>query len=201
MGNLFAPGNVITGMAASTLIPFRRRDADDFEQRIGPHVDDLYRLAYRFTGNRHDAEDLVQELLTRLFDRRRQLRDIENLRPWLARSLYNLYIDSLRSHQRTPFSQLEDDAARLDQLPAPQQGEYDDFDRVLQQALYSLSETHRSLILFHDVEGYTLPELSQILAQPLGTLKSRLHRARARLREKLREQDMEPFAGEHRVNG
>ena len=201
MGNLFSPGSVFNGMAASTLIPFRRRDADDFEQRIGPHVDGLYRLAFRLTGNRHDAEDLVQELLTRLYDRRRQLREISDLRPWLARSLYNLYIDTLRSHNRTPFSQLDDDESRLERLPDQGQTGYDDADRVLMQALGRLSETHRSLILFHDVEGYTLPELSQILAQPIGTLKSRLHRARARLRELLREHDMEPFSARRRVNG
>ncbi len=201
MGNLLSPESVFNGMAASTLIPFRRRDADDFEQRIGPHVDGLYRLAFRFTGNRHDAEDLVQELLTRLYDRRRQLREISDLRPWLARSLYNLYIDTLRSHNRTPFSQLDDDENRLDRLPDQNPSTYDDADRVLMQALERLSETHRSLILFHDVEGYTLPELSQILAQPVGTLKSRLHRARARLRELLREHDMEPFSGRRRVNG
>ncbi len=189
-------------MAASTLIPFRRRDADDFEQRVGPHVDGLYRLAYRLTGNRHDAEDLVQELLVRLMDRRRQLREVEDLRPWLARSLYNLYIDTLRSHKRTPFAQLDGEGEEhLAQLPDQHATEPDDLDRPLQAALDRLNEQQRSLILFHDVEGYTLMELSQILAQPIGTLKSRLHRARARLRDYLREQNVEPFSAGRRVNG
>ncbi len=189
-------------MAANNLLPFRRRDADDFEQRVGPHVDGLYRLAYRLTGNRHDAEDLVQELLLRLFDRRRKLREVAELRPWLARSLYNLYIDTLRAHRRTPFANLDGEGeSRLEHLPDTHNANDDDLDAALQAALDRLNENQRSLILFHDVEGYTLPELSQILAQPIGTLKSRLHRARARLRELLREKSVEPFSPGRRVNG
>lgn len=189
-------------MAVSSFLPIRRRDADEFAQRVGPHVDKLYRLAYRFTGNRHDAEDLVQELLLRLYDQLRRLRDIEDLRPWLARSLYNLYIDTLRRHQRTPFSRLEQDGeAHLAGLPDANLREYDDLDRSLQAALERLNENQRSLILFHDVEGYTLAELGQILDQPVGTLKSRLHRTRAKLRAYLREQQMEPFSSNRRVTG
>jgi len=188
-------------MAIDNLLPFRRRGVDDFEQRVGPHVDGLYRLAHRLTGDRHDAEDLVQELLLRLFDRRRKLREIADLRPWLARSLYNLYIDTLRAHRRTPFANLDGEGeTRLESLPDTDNAEYDDLDSSLQAALDRLNENHRSLILFHDVEGYTLPELSQILAQPIGTLKSRLHRARARLRELLREESVEPFSPDRRVN-
>jgi RNA polymerase sigma-70 factor (ECF subfamily) len=189
-------------MAASAFLPFRRRGADDFAQRVGPHLDSLYRLAYRFTGNRHDAEDLVQELLLRLYDQRRRLQDVEELRPWLARSLYHLYIDVLRRHQRTPFAHLDqDDEEHITRLHDTSLQDYDDLDYMLQSALDHLNEKQRSLILFHDVEGYTLVELGQILNQPVGTLKSRLHRARARLRDYLREQQVEPFSSRRRVNG
>ncbi len=189
-------------MAVSTFLPFRRRDADDFERHVGPHVDGLYRLAWRFTGNRHDAEDLVQELLVRLYAQRRRLQDIENLRPWLARSLYHLYVDNVRRHQRTPFARLElDSEVHLARLPDTHQQDYDDLDRALQAALDRLNENQRNVILFHDVEGYSLVELSQILDQPVGTLKSRLHRARAGLRASLREQQMEPSSSSRRVNG
>lgn len=185
------------------IFPSRQRRRDSFEELLEPYFYQLYRLAFRFTANQDDAEDLLQELLTRLYPKRAQLGQIDDLKTWLARSLYNLFIDKVRARSRSAVDLADADMThRLetvsDERPDPQQLQerWQSLDH-LNQALNHLSEPHRTLLILHDVEGYTLPELGEILDLPLGTLKSRLHRARAGLRQILA---MEPFAGDGRVS-
>ncbi len=190
-------------MSGFKLIPFKSRGAG-FEQLITPHLDGLYRQAYRFTGSRHDAEDLVQELLTRLYPKLKELQKVEELRPWLARALHNLFIDTVRSRKRSALGNSDPDSetildVTLDANPGPAEHlDQQDRTRHINHALDTLSEDHRDLIIMHDVEGYTLPELTVIFEQPLGTLKSRLHRARKKLQQQIK---MEPFNNAHRVSG
>lgn len=158
-----------------------------------PHLRDLYRIALRMTGRREDAEDLIQELLIKLYPRRNELADVERLRPWLLRVMYRLFIDTHRRHTRSPVHLAVDNqpghgaGELLDSLPdagnnPEQETEDADRSRLLLQAIAELSEDHRSVLSLHDIEGYTLEEMQIILDCPIGTLKSRLHRARARLR-------------------
>jgi RNA polymerase sigma-70 factor (ECF subfamily) len=189
-----------------------RRKPDAFETLLRPHLDALYRLAYRFTGNPADAEDLVQDVLTKLYPRRAVLASVEQLRPWLARVLYRQFLDNSRRHARTPFASLqqtpegerldpEDSLAALpDPAPGPEEMAVRHTGHVrLQHALDALGADHRLVLMLHDVEGYTLNELETMLETPLGTLKSRLHRARRQLRERL-EAGREPFGAARRVN-
>ncbi|HKJ70710.1 MAG TPA: RNA polymerase sigma factor [Gammaproteobacteria bacterium] len=188
----------------------RTRGAD-FEALVRPHVDHLYRMAFRFTGRREDAEDLVQELLVKLYPRREELAAVEQLRPWLTRVLYRQFVDDYRKRSRMQLVSGGDEHGEpgadpgFDHLasedPGPETGAGAGFARErLQQALGRLSREHRAVLVLHDVEGYTLVELSEILEVPTGTLKSRLHRARARLRELLGGSGAaEPFAADSRV--
>jgi len=177
--------------------PYRRaRPAEsNFEDLLRPQVEYLYRLAWRFTGSVADAEDLVQDVLTKLFPRTQELLEIERLRPWLARVLYNQYVDSVRQRSRSPIVELvagvEGEENPLDALPTGQR------ERIL-RALDRLNPEQRAVVAMHDVEGYSLEELETMLETPLGTLKSRLHRARQRLRALL---PMEPFSVGERVKG
>lgn len=168
-----------------------------FEALIRPHVDPLYRAAYRFTGNREEAEDLVQDLLVKLLPRTEELAAVEQLRPWLMRVLYRMFVDRHRKKARTrlrlvPGSSGDELGDPLDGMagdsPDPEDEAGNRFDRArLQRALARLSDDHRAVLALHDMEGYTLPELETLLEVPTGTLKSRLHRARARLRELLKK--------------
>lgn len=189
-----------------------RHKPDAFETLLRPHLDALYRLAYRFTGNPADAEDLVQDVLIKLYPRRAELASIEQLRPWLARVLYRQFVDNGRRHARSPFASLqqtrdsdqlapEDPLAALpDPAPGPEEMAVLHAGHLcLQQALDSLGADHRLVLMLHDVEGYTLNELETLLETPLGTLKSRLHRARRQLRDRL-EAEREPFGAARRVN-
>lgn len=154
-----------------------------------PHVGHLYRLAYRLTNQQQAAEDLVQDILVQFYPRRHELADIDKLRPWLARSLYNRFIDNIRRNKRNPLSDAGDETI-LDFMPdyeavPERETEQDLMYQRLHQALQGLNEDQRMVVMFHDMEGYTLSELEDIFEVPLGTLKSRLHRARQAIKSHL----------------
>ena len=166
-----------------------------FEALLRPHLDRLYRLAYRLTGNRPDAEDLVQDVLVKLYARRDELSSIDDLSPWVGRVLYNQFVDQRRRYRRMRMSLVDiaGDAGQGDaldrlpsQLPGPESHAAGEFDiKQVDEALARLNEDQRIAVLLHDAEGYSLEEIQRVTAVPTGTLKSRLHRARARLRELL----------------
>lgn len=186
------------------ILQFRRKraGASKFEELVRPQVEFLHRLAWRFTGSAADAEDLVQDVLLKLYPRRAELAGIEQLRPWLAKVLYRQYVDFARRQARSPLAaRAPEEGDPLDAVAAPEDGpeggaERGEWrDRIL-AALGRLNPEQRAVVVMHDVEGYSLEELEPILEAPLGTLKSRLHRARQRLRAEL---GMEPFSAVERV--
>ncbi|KAF0190599.1 MAG: RNA polymerase sigma-70 factor ECF subfamily [Gammaproteobacteria bacterium] len=168
-----------------------------FEALLRPHMARLFKLACRFTGNVPDAEDLIQDLLIKLYPRCVELEKLEQPAPWLARVMYRMWVDQRRRYHRSPVIFAEDlvqfaqaDAAvnhvgavSADCPARLYEREYSR--RRLQQALYDLSDDHRTVVLMHDVEGYSLNEIGDILDCAVGTVKSRLHRARACLRQGL----------------
>ena len=166
--------------------------ASDFETIMKPHLLGLYRLAFRLTGKAADAEDLVQDVLVKLYPKRQELAEVEKLRPWLAKVLYRTFLDEQRRLKRSPLHLVNkktehEDCDILDSLPSDDCGPEEDTQAyqmrgLLQQAIRSLNPDQQHICMLHDVEGYTLSELEDILETPIGTLKSRLHRARKNLR-------------------
>jgi RNA polymerase sigma factor (sigma-70 family) len=176
-------------MAIFTLFKSGKSD-DEFVALLRPYVEGMYRLAYRFCGCREDAEDLVQDVLLKLYPRFQELRSIENLQSWLATVLYRQFVDRTRHSNRSPVQLTEDgDPPPLAEDRFANQPEslllnHEAIDHV-QRALLQLNEDQRVLVVLHDVEGYKLTELQQMLDIPIGTLKSRLHRAREQLKKLL----------------
>ena len=171
----------------------RGKTRDRFENLIRPHIDRLYRLAFRLCNNPDEAEELVQELLTRLFGKIDHLENLDNLSPWLNRSLYNLYIDHYRSAVRDTSlfdHEIDGDQCVSAQISPLQSASNKDLRKKINAAILELNDDQRVVVLLHDAEGYTLSELSEMLQVPLGTLKSRLHRARNSLIKSL---SVEPF--------
>jgi len=182
--------------------PIRRSAHQQFEQLMEPHLKKLYRLAYRLSGQQHEAEDLVQDVMVKLYPRIEEMLKIEKLSPWLSRVLYRHYIDKLRRDQRSPVDSIADEEsfyttnADTSQQPA-EVTESEILQKKIHYAMTHLNDDQRVLILLFDVEGYSLEEIHQIQDVPVGTLKSRLNRARSKLREILKE--VEPFANYERV--
>lgn len=174
------------------LLPFRARRGTQpsFEELLRPHLDHLYRLAYRFCQNQHDAEDLVQDLLVKLYPRHSEIAGVEKLRPWLVTTLYRMFIDGTRRKVRSRLELIDDETSFYDSVATADERPDQSLAREqlgtqMQAAFEQLSDEHRVLLTLHDIEGYRLVELEEMLDVPLGTLKSRMHRARARMRERL----------------
>ncbi len=174
-----------------------------FSDLIQPHLKRLYHQAYRLTQNQDDAEDLVQELLLRLYEKKVDLSTIEKLANWLLRSLYNQFVSNYRKKSRLPIDNKEAESEEIiDSLAyekeSPQQLHENNYtSRQLQALIAQLNPDQQALISLHDIEGHSLAELSQVMDLPLGTLKSRLHRARNTLRQQIsahKTELMEPFA-------
>ena len=161
-----------------------------FERIVRPHFDRLYRLAWRLTGNKTEAEDLFQELLTKAFRKLDDLVAIEEPGSWLSRVMYNLFIDEKRRFARRRIRTIEEGSLPGDGIagiagssdPVLDNQRLEKLQR-LNTALGQLSDEHRHIVLLHDTEGYKLTEIADLTGAPIGTVKSRLHRARARLRE------------------
>lgn len=192
------------------ILPFRKQ-ADplpSFDSLLRPYLDHLYRLAYRFCGNRSDAEDLVQDLLVKLYPRHAEVAQVEKLRPWLVTTLYRMFIDGTRRKARSRLELIDDETSFYDSVACG--GDRPDQSLAREQridqmhaAFERLSDDHRTLLTLHDIEGYSLIELEGMLDVPLGTLKSRIHRARARMRDWLENAEGGGMSGvaDDAVNG
>ncbi|UUS32806.1 MULTISPECIES: RNA polymerase sigma factor SigE [Streptomyces] len=171
-----------------------------WEEIVSTHSGRVYRLAYRLTGNQHDAEDLTQEVFVRVF------RSLSTYTPgtfegWLHRITTNLFLDMVRRKQRIRFDALGDDAAeRLpSREPSPQQVFHDThFDADVQQALDTLAPEFRAAVVLCDIEGLSYEEIAATLGVKLGTVRSRIHRGRSHLRKALKHRSPEARA-EQRV--
>ncbi|MCC6936421.1 MAG: sigma-70 family RNA polymerase sigma factor [Thermomicrobiales bacterium] len=171
---------------------------DRLEQQALEHIDALYRTALRMTRNEADAEDLVQETYLRAFRSLHQFTEGTNLRAWLFRIMTNAYINEYRRRQRRPSKASLDDLEEFylyDHLiesgvqPSVERPE----DIVLSQlsvdsvinAIEDLPEEFRQVVLLADVEGFSYREIASIVDIPMGTVMSRLYRARRRLQRTL----------------
>jgi RNA polymerase sigma-70 factor (ECF subfamily) len=173
-----------------------------WDEIVERHSDRVYRLAYRLTGNRHDAEDLTQEVFVRVF------RSLSTYTPgtfegWLHRITTNLFLDQARRKQRIRMDAMGEDAERYasgDQLGAPERAfEHGNLDLDIQRALDDLAPEYRAAVVLCDIEGLSYEEIAVTLGIKLGTVRSRIHRGRAQLRSALAHRAPRPgrtrFAG------
>jgi RNA polymerase sigma factor (sigma-70 family) len=172
-----------------------------WDEIVDKHTARVYRLAYRLTGNAHDAEDLTQEVFVRVF------RSLDTYTPgtfegWLHRVTTNLFLDGARRKQRIRFDALSDErASRLrSSSPSPDMAYADmHFEDDVEHALATLPPDFRAAVVLCDVEGLTYEEIAEILDAKLGTVRSRIHRGRAQLRAALAHRA--PVEGRSRYSG
>ncbi|GAB3623545.1 RNA polymerase sigma factor SigE [Mariniluteicoccus endophyticus] len=158
-----------------------------WEEVVRDHSARVYRLSYRLTGDPHDAEDLTQEVFIRVF---RSLHRFEpgTFEGWLHRITTNLFLDQARRRQRIRFDGFVDQAEeRIVSADAPPAEAYadGDLDADVEEALRALAPEFRACVVLCDIEGLTYDEIAEVLDVKIGTVRSRIHRGRAQLRETL----------------
>ena len=156
------------------------------------HADRVYRLAYRLSGNQHDAEDLTQETFMRVF------RSLKNYQPgtfegWLHRITTNLFLDMVRRRAKIRMEALPEDYERVPGTDMTPEEAYNvaNLDPALQRALDDLAPDFRVAVVLCDVMGMTYEEIGDTLGVKRGTVRSRIHRGRAQLRESLEAQALD----------
>lgn len=164
-----------------------------WDELVRQHADRVYRLAYRLSGNQHDAEDLTQETFIRVF------RSVQNYQPgtfegWLHRITTNLFLDMVRRRGRIRMEALPEDYERVPASdPDPEQIYHDSrLGADLQAALDSLAPEFRAAVVLCDIEGLSYEEIGATLGVKLGTVRSRIHRGRQGIRDYLAAHSQDP---------
>ncbi len=167
---------------------------DEFEREAVPHMDALYNFALKMTGDSDDASDLIQETYLKAFRFWDKFEKGTNCKAWLFRIMKNTYINTYRKNTKEPdkvdYEEIENfyenikpsstDSAHLEK------DIYDNLlDDELSSAISSLPEDFRTVVILCDIEGYTYDEIADFVDVPVGTVRSRLHRARKMLFTKL----------------
>jgi RNA polymerase sigma-70 factor (ECF subfamily) len=184
-------------MTAETHTPDNDRRTERFERDALPLLNQLYGAARRYTHNQADAEDLVQETMMKAYSSFHTYRDGTNIRAWLFRILTNTWISAYHTAQRRPDvvvteitdAQLAAVATRSEaELASAELAALESMgDSEVRDAVAALPEPQRMVVYYADVAGLRYQEIADILDVPVGTVMSRLHRGRRRLRESLIE--------------
>lgn len=168
-----------------------------WDEIVRDYTPKVYRLAYRLTGQVADAEDLTQEVFIRVF------RSLDTYTPgtfsgWIHRITTNLFLDQVRRKARNRTSALGEydaDAPRAARADEPERGfELGNLDVDVQAALDALAPEYRAAVVLRDIEDLTYEEIADVLGISLGTVRSRIHRGRARLRAALAHRSPEAIA-------
>jgi RNA polymerase sigma-70 factor, ECF subfamily len=161
----------------------RRGDLDAFERLVRAHQDRVYALAYRITGNHEDANDAAQEAFVKAFSALRQFRGDAAFSTWLHRIASNAALDLVRRRPVTPPVEIPTG------LPAPDNPEdvahRHEVQRRIHTALGQLPLEFRVAVVLRDLQGMAYDEIARILHVPIGTVRSRISRAREALRVQL----------------
>jgi RNA polymerase sigma-70 factor (ECF subfamily) len=173
-----------------------RIDKKRFAMLIEPHLESLYRAAFRLTRNRTDAEDLVQDTCVRACLKIDELRSSKRVKSWLLRVLHNVFVDGARRKQASPVDIYADGtdltaACASSELTPEESFTATQREVQLHRAWLSLEHGHRMLLALR-AEGYSLPEISQITDIAMDALTMRLYRARQNLSSALKGEQTTP---------
>lgn len=152
------------------------RNADDLEKLIQQNGDTLLRTASAILGDAQEAEDVVQETFIKYLEKQPVFEGHEHAKAWLLR----VTINSCRSRLRSPWRRLR--APLLETYPAPEPQQ-----RVAVEVVLALPPKERAVVHLHYYEGYKTAEIAALTGEPEGTVRSRLSRARVRLKDMLKE--------------
>lgn len=181
-----AEAQELTGTAA---FDAGQGDMPSWGELVAEHADGVYRLAYRLSGNQHDAEDLTQETFMRVF---RSLNKYQagTFEGWLHRITTNLFLDMVRHRSKIRMEALPEDYERVPGTDMTPEQAYSvaNLDPALQSALDNLAPDFRVAVVLCDVVGMSYDEIAETLGVKMGTVRSRIHRGRSQLRAALEKE-------------
>src|SRR5262249_27026849 len=181
----------------SLLRRLRERDERAFWHHIGDHRDRVYNISYRMLGNRHEAEDIAQEVFVTVFKSIDTFREDSKLSTWLYRVTVNhcknriKYLARRHDRDRDELDETSTTTGANGAIGGPMPASPDralegiQMEQLLADAIGSLDEEQRMVVILRDIEDLSIEEICKITELPDGTVKSRLHRARLVLRKKL----------------
>lgn len=159
-------------------------DPEAERQLYDTYVDQVWRMAYRFAGDRDRAAEWTQDTFVRAFSRLADFRGEARLGTWIGAIAISVALAGVRQSKRRASREVSLDEAPP--LPVRERPRLDsDLRQRLARAVDALAEGYRAVFVLHDVEGYTHEEIGQMLGVTTGTSKAQLHRARGKLREAL----------------
>ena len=177
-------------------------DVDLFARLLAAHQDKLYRVAYRMAGHHEDAQDLLQDALLEAYRSFKRFQRGSYFDKWLYRIMTNTFIDRQRHRKRVgriesldaPLPGMEEGETAGRELPdwkdEPSRRILQEmFDEPIQRALDALKPEFRMVLILADVEEFSYEEISEMMDTPIGTVRSRLHRARDMMRQMLEKTD------------
>lgn len=174
-----------------------REDRRAFDELVQRYHKQAYNIAYRMTGNPADAEDLTQEAFIRAFRFFGQYKRELPFDSWLYKIMSNVFVDMLRRRPKAQIRSLdapistEDGEATLE-IPDPSDGPEEtllsgEMDSRIQKALDSIPHDFRMAVIYADIEGLSYEEIAEAMTCSIGTVRSRLHRGRKLLRDRLKQ--------------
>jgi RNA polymerase sigma-70 factor (ECF subfamily) len=170
-------------------------DIDAFEELVAKYERKVYAVAYRFMGNQEDASDLTQEAFLKAYQSLKSFRQEASFSTWICRIVSNVCRDQLRKTKKNGHSSLDEDVwledgsvkkQLRDERPTPDEFyERKELKEYLQGLINNLNPDYKMVVVLRDIQGYSYEEIAEILDCSLGTVKSRLNRARKALREQI----------------
>jgi RNA polymerase sigma-70 factor (ECF subfamily) len=173
----------------------RRGDLAAFDRLVRQYERNVFNTAYRLSGSHEDAADIAQEAFVRAWNNLKSFRGDSAFSTWLYRIVTNVFLDDRKRKRARPHRSLEDvltlDESTVqrqfeDPNPGPQDlAEGDERRKILEEAIQTLPEGQRIMVVMYHTQGLSYEEIAEITQLPMGTVKSRLNRARLALRDRL----------------
>jgi len=182
---------------ALLLKKIKEGDIRSFELLISEYQVYAYNVAYRMLGNEEDAKDITQEALIKVYKSIHKFKETSNFSTWLYRIVMNTCKDELKKRKEVTLSldkEIETDDGTVsleigdERLNPSVVVERNEVGHVVQEAISALPDANRIVIVLRDIQGLSYEEISQVIKEPIGTVKSRINRGRGQLKKILMDQ-------------
>ena len=156
---------------------------NDFRRMIIPFKDKMFRFALRIAGNHFDAEDIIQEVMVKLWRKREQLMTVNNKEAWCMTVTRNMAIDWKRSKIKK-FSEIENHTHISDKEATPEQSlEQKEISEMVRSCINQLPDQQKEIIHLRDIEGYSYKEIAQMTGKTVDQIKVQIYRGRQKLKD------------------